>query len=151
MCDDGWDLVCRLTKHRRVKGHVLRTSRRHPAWAETGRLPGGLQVVVVRDGAPYCATPRLTRPAVAVRRRSQVRSHSEEGIRVCKTPRGVTACQARSERAQPQPCTCGLIAWCVLEREGHDRGLTIDTRKRQLSGHGRMMVLPAREQLRQAA
>jgi len=49
--DDGWYFVCRLKKNRRFNGQALRTSRRHPDWAEIGRLTGGLKVLVVRDGA----------------------------------------------------------------------------------------------------
>jgi hypothetical protein len=149
--DYGWYFVCRLKKNRRFNGQALRTYRRHPYWAETGRLTGGLKVLVVRYGAKYFATNRLTLPAVEVRRLYQVRSHIEEVIRVCKTQLGLTGCQARSERAQQHHFTCCLIAFCVLERERHDRGLTIYKLKRQLSCHGRMVVLPALEQLRQAA
>jgi hypothetical protein len=151
ICDDGWDLVCRLKKNRRFNGQALRTERCHPDWAEPGRLTGGLKVVVVRYGAQDCATNRLTLPAVEVRRLHQVRSQMEAGIRVCKTQLGLTGGQARSERAQQQHCTGCLSALCVLERERHDRGLTVYKLKRQLRCHGRMVVLPALEQLRQAA
>jgi Transposase DDE domain len=151
ICDYGWYFVCRLKKNRRFNGQALRTYRRHPYWAETGQLTGGLKVLVVRYGAKYFATNRLTLPAAEVRRLYQVRSQIEEVIRVCKTQLGLTGCQARSERAQQHHFTCCLIAFCVLERERHDRGLTVYKLKHQLSCHGRMVVLPALEQLRQAA
>jgi hypothetical protein len=149
--DYRWYFVCRLKKNRRFNGQALRTYRRHPYWAETGRLTGGLKVLVVRYGTKYFATNRLTLPAMEVRRLYRIRVQIEEVIRVCKDQLGLTGCQARSERAQQHHFTCCLIAFCVLERERLDRGLTIYKLRRQLSFHGRRVVLHALERLRQAA
>ncbi len=149
--DYGWYFVCRLKKSRRFNGQPLRTYRRHPYWAESGRLSGGLNVLVVRSGAKDYATNRLTLPAVEVRRLYRMRAQIEEVNRVCKDQLGLKACQARSERAQLHHLTCCLVAFCVLERERHDRNLTIDKLKRHLSCHGRTVELPALERLRQAA
>jgi hypothetical protein len=151
MRDDGWDVVCRLTKNRRFNGHAVRPQRRHPDWAECGGRSGGLKVLVVRHGKQDDATNRLTRPAVEVRRRYGCRSQSAEGIRVCKDQLGLTGCQARSERAQRHHLACGLVAFCVLERERSDRQLSLDKLKRQLSFKGRSHTLPSLERLRRAA
>jgi hypothetical protein len=72
-------------------------------------------------------------------------------IRVCKDQLGLTGCQARSERAQLHHMTCGLVAFGVLERERHERHLTIHQLKRRLSFRGRCFVLPALERLRGVA
>jgi len=149
--DYGWYFVCRLKKNRRFNGQALRTYRRHPYWAETGWLTGGLKVLVVRYGAKYFATNRLMLPALEVRRLYRVRSQIEEVIRVCKDQLGLNGCQARSERAQVHHVTCCLAAFCVLERERQDRDLTIYKLKRQLSYQGPTLALPALERLRQAA
>src|SRR5499426_1183782 len=149
--DYGWYFVCRLKKNRRFNGQPLRAYRRHPYWAESGWLSGGLKVLVVRYGAKYYATNRLTLPAAEVRRLYRVRAQIEEVIRVCKDQLGLSGCQARSERAQGHHVTCCLVAFCVLERERHDRSLTIYKLKRQLSCHGRALALPALERLRQGA
>jgi hypothetical protein len=149
--DYGWYFVCRLTKNRRFNGHALRTYRRHPYWAEAGWLTGGLKVLVVRYGAKYFATNRLTLPAAEVRRLYRIRAQIEEVIRVCKDQLGLNGCQARSERAQLHHFTCCLVGFCVLERERQDRHLTIYKLKRYLSCHGRMVRLPALERLKQAA
>lgn len=149
--DYGWYFVCRLKKNRRFNGQPLRAYRRHPYWAETGWLGGGLKVLVVRYGAKYYATNRLTLPAAEVRRLYRWRAQIEEVIRVCKDQLGLNGCQARSERAQLHHLTCCLVAFCVLEREGHDRRLTIYKLKRHLSCHSRTCGLPALERLRQAA
>jgi putative transposase len=149
--DYGWYFVCRLKKNRRFNGQALRAYRRHPYWAETGWLTGGLKVLVVRYGAKYFATNRLTLPATEVRRLYRVRSQIEEVIRVCKDQLGLSSCQARSERAQVHHVTCCLAAFCVLARERHDRALTIYKLKRQLSCQGPTLTLPALERLRQAA
>jgi hypothetical protein len=149
--NDGWYFVCRLKKNRRFNGHAVRHHRRHPYWAESGWLTGGLKVLVVRYGKKYYATNRLTLTALEVRRLYHVRSQIEEVIRVCKDQLGLTGCQARSERAQRHHLACCLAAFCVLERERHDRHLSIYQLKRQLSFKGRSLALPSLERLRQAA
>jgi hypothetical protein len=149
--DYGWYFICRLKKNRRFNNQPLRAYRRHPYWAASGWLSGGLKVLVVRYGAKYFATNRLTLPAAEVRRLYRVRAQIEEVIRACKDQLGFKRCQARSERAQLHHLTCCLVAFCVLERERHDRGLTIYKLKHQLSCHGRMLALPDLVRLRQAA
>jgi len=149
--DYGWYFVCRLKKNRRFNGQPLRAYRRHPYWAERGWLTGDIKVLVVRHGAKYYATNRLMLPAAEVRRLYRVRSQREEVIRVCKDQLGWGGCQARSERAQLHHIICCLVAFCVLERERHERGLSIYKLKRQLSCQGRSMVLPALERLRWVA
>ena len=108
-----------------------------------------MKVLVVRYGAKYYATNRLSLPAAEVRCLYRVRAQIEEVICVCKDQLGLNGCQARSEQAQRHHLTCCLVAFCVLERERQDRGLTIYTLKRQLSCHGHTLVLPALERLRQ--
>jgi len=149
--DYGWYFICRLKKNRRFNNQPLRTYRRHPYWAESGRLSGGLKVLVVRYGAKYYATNRLSLPAAEVRRLYRMRAQIEEVIRACKNQLGFNGCQARSVRAQLHHLSCCLVAFCVLERERHDRGLTIYKLKHQLSYQGRRLALPALERLRQAA
>jgi Transposase DDE domain len=149
--DYGWYFVCRLKKNRRLNGRPLRAHRRHPYWAETGWLSGGLKVLVVRHGKKYYATNRLMLPAAEVRRVYRFRAQIEEVIRVCKDQLGLTGCQARSERAQLHHIACCLVAFCVLERERQDHHLSIYKLKRQLSFQGRSMALPALERLRRSA
>jgi putative transposase len=149
--DYGWYFICRLKKNRRFNNQPLRTYRRHPYWAASGRLNGGLKVLVVRYGAKYFATNRLTLPAAEVRRLYRIRAQIEEVIRACKDQLGFNGCQARSERAQLHHLTCCLVAFCVLERERQDQGLTIYKLKHHLSCQGRMRALPALERLKQAA
>jgi DDE family transposase len=149
--DYGWYVVCRLKKTRRFNGHAVRHHRRHPYWAECGRLSGGLKVLVVRYGKQYYAPNRLTLSAPEVRRLDRWRAQVEEGIRVCKDQLGLSGCQARSTRAQRHHISCCLAAFCVLERERHDRHLTIYKLKRLLSFQERSRTLPALERLRTAA
>ena len=149
--DYGWYFVCRLKKNRRFNGYAVRAYRRHPDWADRGRLSGGLKVLVVRDGAKDYATNRLMLPAAEVRRLYRFRSQIEDVIRVCKDQRRLTGCQARSARAQLHHITCCLVAFCVLERERQERQLSIYQLKRQLSFRGRSYVLPALERLRSTA
>jgi DDE superfamily endonuclease len=149
--DDGWDFVCRLKKDRRCNGQAVRAYRRHPYGADRGRLSGGLKVLVVRYGAKSDATHRLMLPAAEVRRLYRFRSQVEGVIRVCKDHLRLTGCQARSERAQLHHSTCWFVAFCVLERERHERQLSMYQLKRQLSFRGRSYVLPALERLRSTA
>jgi putative transposase len=149
--DYGWYFVCRLKKNRRFNGQPLRAYRRHPYWAGSGWLTGGLKVLVVRYGAKYYATNRLTLAAAEVRRLYAVRAPVEEVIRACKDQLGLSGGQARSERAQLHHMTCCLVAFCVLERERHDRRVSLYQLKRCLSFKGRSMALSALERLRSVA
>jgi hypothetical protein len=107
--------------------------------------------LVVRYGAKYYATNRLTLAAAEVRRLYRVRAQIEEVIKVCKDQLSLSGCQARSERAQLHHIACCLAAFCVLERERHDRGLSIYKLRRALSCNGRSIALPALERLRRTA
>jgi hypothetical protein len=149
--DYGWYGVCRLKKNRRFNGQPLRLYRRHPYWTACGRLTGGLKVLVVRYGAKYYATNRLTLAAADVRRLYAFRAQIEEVIRAGKDQLGLSGCQARSERAQLHHMTCCLVAFCVLERERHDRQVSIYQLKRRLSFKGQAMALSALERLRSTA
>jgi hypothetical protein len=149
--DYGWYFICRLKKNRCFNNQPLRTHRRHPYWAASGRLNGGLKVLVVRYGAKYFATNRLTLPAAEVRRLYRIRAQIEEVFRACKDQLGFNGCQARSERAQLHHLSCCLVAVCVLERERQAQGLTLYKLKRHLSCQGPRLALPALERLRQAA
>jgi Transposase DDE domain len=131
--DYGWYVVWRVKKNRRLNGHAVRHHRRPPDWAEIGRLRGSLKVLVVRYGAKYYATNRVALAAVEVRRPYRVRAQIDEVMRACKDQLGLGGCQARSEQAQQHHLTCCLVAFCVLERESQDRGLSIYTLKRPLS------------------
>jgi hypothetical protein len=93
----------------------------------------------------------LCLPAAEVRRFYHFRSQIEEVIRVCKDQRRLTGCQTRSERAQRHHIVCCLITFCVLERERHDRVVSIYQLKRRLSFQGPSAVLPALERLRSVA
>jgi hypothetical protein len=149
--DDGWSCVCRRKKNRRFHGRAVRYHRRHPYWVESGWRSGGLKVLVVRYGNKDYATNRLPLSAAEVRHLYRRRAQLEEVLRICKDQLPLTGCQARSEKAQQHHITCGLIAFCVLERERDDRQLSIDKLKRQLSCQGRVHALPALERLRRTA
>jgi hypothetical protein len=69
-----------LNKNPHLNSQPVRTSRRHPYGAEYGQLASGAKVVVVRYGAMYVATNRLTRPAAEARRVGRVRAQIEEVI-----------------------------------------------------------------------
>jgi hypothetical protein len=114
-------------------------------------LTGGLKVLVVRYGAKYYATNRLTLSAAEVRRLYRVRAQIEEVISVCKDQLSLTGCQARSERAQLHHISGCLVAFWVRERERHDQQRSIDQRKRRLSFQGPAYALPALERLKRAA
>jgi hypothetical protein len=111
----------------------------------------GLKVRVVRYGKQYYATNRLTLSAAEVRQLDRVQAQIEEVLRVCKDQLALAGGQARSARAQLHDIACCLSAFCMLERERHDRQLSIYKLKRQLSCHGQSYALPALELLKSAA
>jgi Transposase DDE domain len=90
-------------------------------------------------------------PAAEVRRLYRIRAQMEEVIRVCQDQLGLSGCQVRSARAQLHHISGCLAAFCVLERERHDRHLSSYKRTRLLSFQGRSVALPALERRRTAA
>ena len=107
--------------------------------------------MVVRSGAKYYATNRLTPTAAEVRRLYRVRAPIAAVIRVCKDHLGFTGCQARAERAQLHHMAGCLMAFGVLERERQEQPLSLDKLMRQLNFTGRASVLPALERFKSVA
>lgn len=114
-------------------------------------LNGGIKVRLVRHGKKYYATNRLTLSAKGVRPVYRLRWQVEKIIKVCKDRLGIGGCQTRSLRAQEHHITGCLVAFCILERESHDRGMSIYKLKRRLSFKGRTPPLLALQRLRKAA
>jgi hypothetical protein len=101
-----------------------------------------MPILVVRYGTQYYMANRPTLPAAEVRRRYRLHSQLEDVIRGCQDHLGLTGCQARSARARRRHIACGSVALCVLERERHERGRSIDKLKRQLSFRECARALP---------
>jgi hypothetical protein len=97
---------------------------------------------VVRYDTKYYGTTHRTLSAAEVCRLSGVRAQIAEVIKVCKDKLSLTGCQARSHRDQQHHMARCLVAFCVLERERYDQGLSIDKLRRQLSFKGLVCVIP---------
>ncbi len=120
-------------------------------FTDIGLLSGGIKVHVVRLGKKSYATNCLTLLAKEVRQLYRIRWVVEEGIKVCKGQLGISGCQARSLQAQEHHVACCLIGFCMLERESHDRSMSIYKLKRRLSFKGLAFALSALQLLREAA
>jgi hypothetical protein len=100
----------------------------------------------IRQSRRTCVWSSCIRVAPVVEKMSL-----QDTITIAYWDRLLSGCQSRSERAQGHHFTCGLVAFGILERERHDRALTIYKLKRKLSCHGRTLALPALERLTEAA
>ena len=119
--DYGWYFVCRLKKNRRFNGQPIRAYRRHPYWAATGRLRGGLKVLVVRYGAKYYATNRLTLPAAEVHRLYRVARpdrRGDQGVQESIQPERLSSTFLAGAAASPHLLSGRLLC---AGAERHDR------------------------------
>jgi hypothetical protein len=107
--DYSWYVVCRLEKNRRFNGQPVRTYQRHPYWAEHSWLTGGLKVLVVRYGAKYYATNRLTLLPAEVRRLCRFRAKMEEVIRVCYAKISSGSVAVNPARSGPSSITLAAV------------------------------------------
>jgi len=153
--DYGWYFICQLRKNRKFGGKKLQDYHKQPYWHDTGRLSGGLKVLVVKHGYKYFCTNRLSLLAATVRTVYKQRQGIEEVFKFLKSKLGVECCQVGYSRqkwnmhkkpkseAQEHHLALCLVAYVILERERINRGITIQKLRQQLIFERNAAELPA--------
>ena len=159
----GWKFVCQLRKNRSFEGVELRSYRSYPYRNATGKLPGGMKVLVVRHRKKYFATNWLSLSAKEAREWYKRRQDVEEVFKVLKSELGLEGCQVgykrfghRREEEPPQQAqehhiALCLVAYLILQKECIPRGLSLRKLRRQLILKRFELSLPALDELRDAA
>jgi putative transposase len=128
----GWHYLTRLRKNRNFNGQQLACQWRHRFAHAQGKLSGGVEVLVVKDGARYLATSDLTLSVRQVKALYGQRQQIEEFFRLMRGQLRWHQCPARSQAAQTAHLHLCLMAYCVLEEEAVRQQTTIYRLRRNL-------------------
>lgn len=129
----GWHFVTRLRKNRSFDGKQLARHWPHRFGHATGKLTGGLEVLIVTDGKRYLATSALSLSIAQVKVLYGQRQQIEEFFKLLRGQLRWGQCPARSEAAQTAHLHLCLMAYCVLEAEAVRQQTTIYQIRRRLS------------------
>jgi len=128
-----WTFATQLKKNRKLDGVPVREIYKNPYWMKTGKLVGGLEVLVVRNGKKYFATNDLSfskkELLAAYRRRWKI----ETVFRALHDKLGLDECQARKLTSQTAHFHLCLMAYIALEKERYFQNETIYRIKRSCS------------------
>ncbi|MCS6805502.1 MAG: hypothetical protein NZ823_10235 [Blastocatellia bacterium] len=99
----------------------------------TGRLTGGIQVLVVKDGSRSWARRHLSLSVPHVKAIYRIKQRLEQTIKVPKDQLRWGKNPARSQPAHlAHLLHLCLMAFCVLQQQAADQGTTIDRLRRAL-------------------
>ena len=127
-----WHYVTRLRKNRNFNGPQLARPWRHRFGHAAGRLSGGLEVLLVKDGPRLLASSDLTLSVRQVKTLYGQRQQIEEFFRLMRGQLRWHQCPARSQAAQTAHLHLCLMAYCVLEAEAVRQEMTIYRLRRKL-------------------
>ena len=128
----GWHFVTRLKKNRKFNGKKLSKQWPHRFGHGQGKLSGGIEVLLVKDGPRYLATSDLTLSLHQVKALYGQRQQIEEFFRLMRGQLRWGQCPARSQAAQVAHLHLCLIAYCALEQEASRQHTTIYRLRRSL-------------------
>jgi len=129
----GWTFVTQLKKNRKLNGVPVREIYRNPYWMKQGKLVGGLEVLVVRNGKKYFATNDLALSKKELLSNYRGRWKIETVFRALHDKLGIDECQARKLGSQTAHFHLCLIAFIALEKESFIQRKTIYQMKRNCS------------------
>lgn len=127
-----WHFVTRLKKNRSWEGKQLRHHWRRRFGHGTGKLSGGIEVLVVKDGHRFLATSALTLTVPQVKALYAKRQHIEEFFKIMRGQLRWHQCPARSQAAQVAHLHLCLLAFLVLQEEGVRQKTTVYQIRRKL-------------------
>jgi hypothetical protein len=127
-----WHFVTRVKKNRSWNGKQLRYHWRRRFGHGTGKLSGGIEVLVVKDGHRYLATSALTLSVPQVKALYAKRQHIEEFFKVMRGQLRWHQCSARSQAAQVAHLHLCVIAFLVLQEEAVAQKTTVYQVRRKL-------------------
>jgi putative transposase len=127
-----WHFVTRLKKNRSWAGKQLRHHWRRRFGHGLGKLSGGIEVLVVKDGHRFLTTSALTLTVPQVKALYVKRQHIEEFFKVMRGQLRWHQCPARSQAAQVAHLHLCLLAFLVLQEEGVRQNTTVYQIRRKL-------------------
>jgi len=128
-----WEFVTQIKSNRKLNGIPLKEVQRNPYWMMTGKIAGGIKVVVVRNGKKYFATNDLASSRQEVLSRYKGRWTIETIFKALHSKLGLDKCQSRKLSAQVAHFNLCLMAYTALEIEGFIENQTFYKIKRNCS------------------
>jgi hypothetical protein len=120
----GWHFTTRLKPNRKFNGKQLRRHWPHRFAHASGKITGGIWVLIVKDGKRFLATSDLSLSVVQVKRCYALRQQIEEVFKILKSQLAWSHCPARSQAAQLAHIHLCLCAFVVLDQEAARSGST---------------------------
>lgn len=127
-----WHFVTRVKKNRSWEGRQLRHHWRRRFGHGTGKLSGGIEVLVVKDGHRFLATSALTLRVPEVKAWYARRQQIEEFFRLLRSQLRWQQCPARSAQAQVAHLHLCVLAFLVLQEEAVQQKTTVYQVRRKL-------------------
>ena len=127
-----WHFVTRLKKNRSWNGKQLRYHWRRRFGHGTGKLSGGLEVLVVKDGHRFLTTSALSLSVPQVKALYAKRQHIEEFFKLMRGQLRWHQCPARSQAAQVAHLHLCVLAFLVLQEEAVQQKTTVYQVRRKL-------------------
>lgn len=127
-----WHFVTRLKKNRSWNGKQLRHHWRHRFGHGTGKLSGGIEVLVVKDDRRFLTTSDLSLSVAQVKALYVKRQHIEEFFKLLRGQLRWHQCPARSQQAQVAHLHLCVLAFLVLQEEAVPQKTTVYQVRRKL-------------------
>lgn len=120
----GWHFTTRLKPNRNFDGMQLRWHWPYRFAHATGKLSGGIKVLIVKDGKRFLATSDLSLTVIEVKLCYAIRQQIEEVFKILKSELAWSHSPARSKPAQLAHIHLCLSAFVVLDTEVARSGST---------------------------
>lgn len=129
----GWKFVTQLKSNRKFQSVPLKEVQRNPYWIMQGKISGGTEVIVVRNGKKYFATNDLRSSKKEILSRYKGRWEIETIFRMLHSKLGLDECQMRKLNAQIAHYNLCMMAYVVLRNESYIQEKTIYRIKKNCS------------------
>lgn len=128
-----WTFVTQIKKNRKLNNVQVKKLFPNPYWIQQGKLSGGLNVTVVRNGKKYFITNNLNLSKKEILDLYKGRWAIENLFRMLHSKLGLDQCESRKIDAQTAHFHLCLLAFTVLEKERFISGKTIYQVKKDCS------------------
>ena len=128
-----WHFVTQLKSNRTINGIPLKEIQRNPYWMMTGKLSGGLKVLIVRNGKKYFAASNLKLSKQELLAEYKSRWEIETVFKMLHSKLGLDRCESRKLRAQEAHFHLCLMAYAIFAQEKFASGKSLYQLKRNCS------------------
>ncbi len=111
-----WFFVTQLKKNRKINNVQLRDVAKNPYWIKQGKLSGGIEVSVARNGKKFFTTNNLSWGKQQLLKNYRTRWSIENIFRMLHYKLGLDQCESRKLQAQTAHFYLCLIVYMIFEK-----------------------------------